>query len=173
MKKTDKKKCDTKQCPCCEKTIAWIKDNQKYLVIAICFFVLGFCLRIFTASPSTVCNAALVDVQQLVQNTPEAKAIQDEFDQKRQELQKWADVEKAKAVRSRRKDLIDQFEETFAQKQADLQSEYTRKVNELDGKVSKILHNTAKAQGFNMVLAKNAVLDGGTDITADVIELVK
>ena len=170
MKKSNK---ENKTCICCEK----LKPYKKEIIIAAIAFVCGFLIRLWTASPATVCNAALVDVQQLVNNSAEVQTIREDLAVKQQEAQKWIQESQAKIQKYKegkaKNELVAKFEEELAQKQQALQQEYAEKLNAVDEKITKIIQKEAKADGYSMVLAKNAVLTGGTDITDEIIKLIK
>ena len=170
MKKINK---ECKACCCCEK----LKPYKKEIIIAVIAFVCGFLIRLWTASPATICNAALVDVQQLVNNSAEVQTIREDLAAKQQEAQKWIQESQAKIQKYKegkaKNELVAKFEEELAQKQQTLQQEYAEKLNAVDEKITKIIQKEAKAEGYGMVLAKSAVLTGGTDITDEIIELIK
>lgn len=42
-----------------------------------------------------------------------------------------------------------------------------------DKNITSIIKKKAKASGYNLVLVKSSVIDGGTDITADIIKDLK
>ena len=167
MKKSDK------ICCCCEK----IKPYKKEITIAGIAFICGFLCRLWTASPATVCNAALVDVQQLINNTPEVQKLQQDFSAKQQDLQKWINEAQAKIQKYRegtaKQKLVSEFEQELAQRQQTLQQEYAEKLSVIDQRVTKLLKKEAKAEGYGIVLAKSSVLSGGTDITDEIISLIK
>ena len=171
------KKSETKNKLCCCEKIEKLKPYKKEIVIAIVAFICGFLLKAWGTSSASVCNAAIVDVQRLIDNTAEVQKLQQEFSVKQQELQTWIQesqdkIQKYKAGKARDK-LVEEFEQEFAQKQQDMQQEYAQKLNTIDKKVTKLIKKEAKSEGYGIVLAKNSVLSGGTDITEDIISLVK
>ena len=50
---------------------------------------------------------------------------------------------------------------------------YETKLLEIDKNISNLIVTQAKAKGYNLVLAKSAVLMGGTDITNEIATQVK
>lgn len=170
MKKSNK---ENKTCYCCEK----IKPYKKEIIITIIAFICGFIVKAWTASPSTVCNAAVVDVQQLINNTASVQELQQELAIKQQDLQKWIKEAQARIQKYRegtaKNKLISEYEQELAEKQQIFQQEYAEKLNAIDQRVTKIIQKEAKAEGFGIVLAKNSVISGGTDITDEIIEMIK
>lgn len=170
MKKSNK---ENKTCICCEK----LKPYKKEIITAVIAFICGFLIRLWTASPATVCNAALVDVQELISNSTEIQAIREDLAVKQQDAQKWIQESQAKIQKYKegkaKDELVAKFEEELAQKQQAIQQEYAEKLNAVDQKMTKLIQKEAKSEGYDMVLAKSAVLTGGTDITDEIIKLIK
>lgn len=167
---------DKRMCCCCEK-LEKLKPYKKEIMIAVVAFICGFLFKAWTTSPTTVCNAALVDVQRLIDSSADVQQLQQEFYGKQEDLQKWVKeaqdkIQKYKEGKARDK-LVEEFEQEFAQKQQAMQQEYAQKLNAIDKKVTKLIKKEAKSEGYGIVLAKNSVLSGGTDITEDIISLVK
>ena len=161
------------QCVCCET----LKKHRLNILIAVIAFVSGFLFRLWTASPATLCNAAVVDVQQLINNSAAVRQLQTEMTAKQQELQKWVQDAQAEITKQtsqkQKEELTKKYEDELMQKQQALQQEYTQKLNTIDHDVTKLLNKEAKAEGYAIVLAKSSVLSGGTDITKDIVELIK
>ena len=160
-------------CVCCET----LKNSKGYIIVTIVAFALGFLFKMFISCSANVGNAAIVDVQQLINNTASVRELQAEMAVKQQDLQKWiqeaqADIAK-QSQKAKKDELTKKYDEELAQKQQELQLEYAKKLTEIDKKVTKIIKKEAKAEGFDIILAKNAVIAGGKDITKEVIELVK
>ena len=59
------------------------------------------------------------------------------------------------------------------EKQVKIEKDYTSKLTAIDSKITSIIATEAKARNFDIVLAKGAVLYGGTDITDAISKAVK
>lgn len=122
-------------------------------------------------------NIAKVDVNRVVIESAAVKTLRAEHNATITELQAWreqaiADVEK-QSNKTEKDALINKYSAEFAEKQRALETEYATKLQEVDKKISEIIEQEAKKQGYSVVLAKSVVLVGGVDITDDIIELVK
>ena len=69
--------------------------------------------------------------------------------------------------------LIKKYDTEFAKKQEAIRADYTKKLQAIDKNISTVIAAEAKAQGFDIVLAKGVVLYGGVDITSAVSKKVK
>lgn len=122
-------------------------------------------------------NVAVVDVQKVVASSSQVTALKKDQEAKAKDLINF--VEKA------RKDVT---ATTDAKKKADLEAKYTKELNAkkdaidkayaeklqaIDSNISKQIDTIAKANGYNVVIAKGVILYGGIDITDTVIKAVK
>ena len=175
MKKTSssKIKCNEKICALVEKA----KPYRHYILVAVIAFILGIIINSLTTSPAKINEAAIVDVQKLINNTPAVQELQTEVAKKQEDLQKWVQEAQAKINRYKegtaKRKLVADYETEFAQKQQAMQQEYNEKLSKIDHKVTKIIKKAAKSDGYGSVLAKSSVISGGTDITDEIIEILK
>ena len=123
-------------------------------------------------------NVAVVDIQALVNKSAQVQALKKEQQTKIQELDKWiktvkADVDKQKTQEAKEK-LVKKYDAEFVKKQEAIRDNYTKKLQAIDKSISDTIANEAKAKGFDLVLSKQGdVLYGGSDITADLLKVVK
>ena len=114
-------------CTCCET----LKNSRGYIFVAVCSFVLGFLFKTLLSSSSNLGNAAVVDIQELINNTSSVRELQAEMVVKQQELQKWiqdaqADIAK-QTTKNKKQELTKKHDEELTQKQQELQQEYAQK----------------------------------------------
>ena len=145
-----------------------MKNQIKLLAITAAAFAIGFGASNFATSdvPSRI---AVVDVNTVVAKSSEVKAMK--------ELQTWlntgrADVAKQQTQEGKDK-LVKKYDAEFAKKQEAIKSNYSKKLQKIDKDISSIIAQEAKAQNYDVVLSKGAVLYGGQDITKDITKLVK
>ena len=122
-------------------------------------------------------NVAVVDVNAVVANSVQVQTLKKEQQQKMEELQKWlttarADVEKQKTKEGKEK-LLKKYNEDFAKKQDAIKKNYATKLQAIDQSITKTIATKARLNNYSVVLTKNSVLYGGTDITQEVIKSVK
>ena len=134
-------------------------------------------LAISTSSSMAVSKVAVVDVNAVVTNSSQVKALKAEQQQKMKELETWlktvkADVEKQKTKEGKEK-LVKKYDADFAKKQQVIKDNYKKKLQEIDTNITRKIETQAKLKGYTVVLSKNSVLYGGDDITADIINAVK
>ena len=162
-------KCTGKLCA----LIGKIKPYYYYILVAIIAFILGLILKSMTCSSGT----AFVDVQKIIENSTAIQELQADFAPKQAELQQWVSEAQAKVNKYKdgeaKQKLISEFETEFAQKQQAIQKEYNEKLRQIDEDTTKIIKKAAKSKGYCIVLNKNAVITGGTDITDEIIKFLK
>lgn len=149
-------------------------------LIAFFAFILGLGINNFAMSDGIDTDGikiAVVDVNQVVTNSSQVKDLKKQQEAKKAELVKWlntvkADINKQTTEENKIK-LAKKYDEQLAKKQEANRNEYTKKLTEIDKNISQVIGQTAKAQGYNIVFAKSAVLYGGDDITGAVSKAVK
>ena len=128
------------------------------------------------AQPSPV-KIAVVDVNKVVSDSKEVKALKAQQDKKKDELVKWletvkTDINKQSSNENKVK-LAKKYDSELAKKQHANRKHYTKKLQTIDKNISAIINQTAKAQGYTIVFAKSSVLYGGDDITGVISKAVK
>ena len=155
-----------------------MKNNMKMLTVALIAFGIGLTAGNYAVSdvPSNF-KVAVVDVQQVVASSPQVKALKDEQKRKGQELAKF--IETAKTALDKEKDaakrkaLEQKYNKEFNAKRDAIAKNYETKLLAIDKNISTIINTNAKNSGYNLVLAKGAVLSGGVDITDQIVKAVK
>jgi len=122
-------------------------------------------------------SVAVVDVPAVVSASAKVQALKKDQQTKAQEIIKF--IEKArKDVASitdanKKKAAEEKYNKELMAKKEKMDSDYAAKLKELDDSISNQIIEKAKADGYNVVLSKGIVLYGGTDITQEVIKIVK
>ncbi|MCQ2741119.1 MAG: OmpH family outer membrane protein [Alphaproteobacteria bacterium] len=150
-----------------------VKKYYKPAVIAVVAFVLGFGLKWLLPSN----NIAKIDVAQIAAASSSLAELGKNQQADMIELQKWvqesqADIKNQKSS-VKREELKKKYEAELIQKQQALQMKYSEELKKIDTEVSEIITKHARSRGYNVVLAKDSIVSGGTDITDEIIELVK
>ncbi len=122
-------------------------------------------------------KVAVVDIQKIVANSPEIKALKLEQEKQIQNMQ--STIDKARDEISKEKDetKIAQLEEKYRneinkQKLA-INTSYNTKLTAIDSKIKTAVVEKARSMNYNIVLPKNTVLFGGDDITDQVATIIK
>lgn len=155
-----------------------MKNKILATLIVIGSFVAGYSINSIAVSNTTpTYRVAVVDIQRIVADSSEIKALKLEQDKQVKNLQ--ATIEKAKNEMSKEKDpvKISQLEEKYRneinkQKLA-LDASYNEKLTAIDSKIKTAVVEKARSMNYNMVLPKNTVLFGGDDITEQVATIIK
>ena len=155
-----------------------MKNSLKFLTVATVAFVIGLSVNNYAVSdvPDNF-KVAIVDVQKVVANSAQVKALKEEQKKKSQELAKF--IETAKTNLDKEKDekkkkaLEEKYNKEFQTKRTAIAKNYETKLLNIDKNITNIIDENAKKNGYNLVLAKGAVLSGGTDITEEISKAVK
>lgn len=155
-----------------------MRKEIKILTMMAFAFCLGFGINNFAVS-NIPCNfkVAVVDTQQIINASKEIQTLKIEKQTKEQNLQKWAESAqiniKKQTNSENKKKLIKKYSIELEKRQKSNYTQYTNKLRAIDNKISAQIQEKAKANGYNLVLVKGVVLSGGTDITADLVKIIK
>ncbi len=122
-------------------------------------------------------SVAVVDVPQVVNASAQVQALKKEQQLKAQEIVKF--IEKArKDVASisdtkKKQAAEEKYNKELVAKKEKMDSEYAAKLKEIDESISSQITEKAKADGYDIILSKGIVLYGGTDITSELIKVIK
>ena len=152
--------------------------NKKFKLFAVTLSVLAVILGCGAAfADAQTGKVAIVDVPKVVSSSSQVKKLKDERAKKMEELSKWIsnaqkDIEKQKVDTEKQK-LIKKYDAELAKKRAANDKDYSQKLVNIDNSISETISNYAKANGYDVVFAKTVVLYGGTDVTDEIIKIVK
>lgn len=122
-------------------------------------------------------KVAVVDVPAVVNASARVQALKKDQQTKAQEIVKF--IEKARkdvasiSDANKKKSAEEKYNKELMAKKEKMDADYAAKLKELDALISNQIMEKAKADGYNLVLTKGIVLYGGTDITKDVIKIIK
>lgn len=155
-----------------------MKNNFKFIAVAITSLAIGFSLSNFAISdvPSNF-KVAVVDVQKVVSESAQVKALKEEQKKKVQDLTNYVKTAKtsiaAEKDATKKKALETKYTKELNNKKTTLEKDYAKKLKEIDKNISNTIKAQAKAGNYNLVLTKGVVLSGGEDITAQVAAALK
>ena len=122
-------------------------------------------------------NVAVVDVQKIIENSPEINALKIAGKAKLGDLASFAEKARAEVAKetnvAKKKTLEEAYNKELNDRKSALETEYSKKLSDIDKNITLLINTKAKASGYDLVLVKSNVLDGGTDITADIIKELK
>lgn len=148
------------------------------VLVVITAFVAGYSINnIAISGTNPEYKVAIVDIQKIVSNSSEIKALKTDQEKQVQAIQ--ATIDKARAEISKEKDpaKIAQLEEKYRneinQQKLALDTSYNSKLTAIDNKIKTAVIEKARSMNYNIVLPKNTVLYGGDDITDQVSTIIK
>lgn len=124
-------------------------------------------LLVFTAALLGGCNSSgnvgVIDVNKVMTESPKVKQFQDQLNVKGKELSDQLEKDKASLSAA-----------DFQKKQETLYAEFMKMKQEMEGQIDSSIKQTldgiAKDKKLGVILYKNGVAQGGTDITDEVIK---
>ena len=153
-----------------------MKKNLKLFAVTLtaCAVILG-CGSAF--ADTNMGKVGIVDVPKVVASSTQVKKLKDERAKKMEELAKWIETAKkdidAQKTDADREKLVKKYDNELAKKREANDKDYSQKLINIDNSISQSISNYAKTNGYNVVFAKTVVLYGGTDITNEIIKIVK
>ena len=120
---------------------------------------------------------AVVDVQAIINVSSEVRALKEEQAVRTQELNQW--LQKAQNEVNTEQDkvkqqaLLQKYNAEFTLKRREIAINYQEKLKVVCDNIEHTIAEEAKAKGYQLVLAKNVTIYGGTDITEDIAKIVK
>lgn len=153
---------------------------KKFLpTLALCAFTfgLGLGLNNIALSSAAAPKIGYIDVAKLLAASNTLKQAEQAKINQTKEMLKWydtasADIQKQKTQQGK-ETLIKKYEEQLTGKKKVIKDAYAKKVASVDSQLDQAITSKAKAMGYDLVLRKDSVLFGGTDITAQILPLVK
>ena len=120
---------------------------------------------------------AVVDLQQLVNNSSQVKQLKQEHSKKIDELDKI--IVNARGEISNEKDpakillIEDRYMKEFNTKKEMLERDYNNRLSSIEKNIKGEITKKAQKDGYDYVFAKSVVLHGGKDITNELVGSIK
>lgn len=150
---------------------------RKSLSLLVTAVAVAGCLTFGSVARAEEFTVAVVDVPQVVNASAQVQALKKDQQAKAEEIIKF--VEKArKDVASitdatKKKAAEDKYNKELQSMKETMDKAYTEKLKAIDTSISQQIINSAKADGYSIVLSKGVVLYGGDDITSQILKVVK
>ena len=120
-------------------------------------------------------NIAVVDVQKVLESSPEINALKNDRKTKVSSLVSFVQKAKTDIAKEnnqvKKKTLEDSYIKQINTKKESMDKEYIQNLTSIDKDINKIIKE--KSSGYDLVLTKSSVLGGGTDITDSIIKELK
>lgn len=154
--------------------------NSKFpivVAIALVLSVNGCLLEKAEAKSISGAKVAIVDVQKIVESSPEINALKISRQKDIESLVKFAEVARTEVEKetnaSKKKALEDGYNKELNIKKVNFDKDFTQKLSDYDKNVTALIDKKAKSMGYDIVLIKTSVLSGGTNITDEIIKEFK
>jgi len=154
--------------------------NQKLLsaVIVAIAIILGVSINNIALSNTTNnIKVGVVDLSQLITNSPSVKALKSTHERQLNEIEKTLEQARIEISNETNPDKIAQLEEKYRKdvndKKFQMDKSYNEKLLEIDKNIKAQVAQKAKELNYTVILPKNLVLYGGEDITAKLAPNIK
>jgi len=149
---------------------------SKVLTVSLMTFALGLSANNFVSAKGPAgFSVAVVDVQKIVENSPQISALKTEQKNKITGLANFVEKAKADVAKqtdaTKKKELEENYNKELNTKKAAIDKDAATKLVEFDKSVRAIIK--VKSADYDLVLTKGTVLEGGTDITNEIIKELK
>ena len=149
---------------------------MKKKIITLSMTLAMLCSTAVFAAPSPQ-KIAVVDIQKVVASSSQVKALKSSQEAKNKELTNFiknaqADVNKQTDAK-KKKELAEKYEKQLASKREANAKDYATKLKAADEAITSQIGKKAVEMGYTMVLPKSAVIYGGDDITATILQVIK
>ncbi len=120
---------------------------------------------------------AVVDIQKVVASSSQVKTLKAAQEAKNKELTNF--IKKAQAEvnkqtdANKKKSVAAQYEKQLVAKREANAKDYANKLKAIDANITAQIGKKATEMGYTMVLPKSAVIYGGDDITATILQVIK
>ena len=151
----------------------WLRNpkNVKTITLMIAaIFVLGIAftgVSSFTgqASATPSSSIAIMNMNAVRAQSTDFAAAQEQLSKEAAQLQTDFDSKSANMNDNEKKEYFQQLQERFAAKETELSNDWAKKLEAA-------LKSVADSKNLSVVMDKNQVLTGGTDITAEVVKKI-
>ena len=140
---------------------------KKTVVITLIFVITQFYNTVLADD-----SIAVVDLQKIVSNSGQVKALKQEHSKKMEELNKIIINARGEIANETDTDKIIKIEEKYTNefntKKAQLEKEYNSRLSAIENNIKEEITKKATKEDYDYVFAKSVVLYGGKDITDEI-----
>ena len=149
-------------------------DLKKFITLSIITTVFSATGVFAAPQPQKI---AVVDIQKVVSSSSQVKTLKAAQEAKNKELTNF--IKKAQSEvnkqtdANKKKSVAAQYEKQLIAKREANAKEYANKLKAIDTNITAQIGKKATEMGYTMVLPKSAVIYGGDDITATILQVIK
>jgi len=132
-------------------------------LLMVCLFTVMFGAGLVQAAPAPAATVGYVDFLYLINNHPDTPKANEELKAVQEQLKKEFETKSAGLSDQQKRELDLQLGQQIEQKRQELLKPITEKI-------AAVIKIVRMEKGLSIVLARNIVVDGGEDITLDVLK---
>lgn len=122
-------------------------------------------------------SVAVVDIPLVVQKSPQITGLRTERQNKLNDLEAFV-VNARKDVAAQKTDdakkaLEDKYNKELNERKDAIDADFAKKLAAIDNDITALIRIKAKKLGYSLTLIKGSVIDGGSDITNEIIKELK
>lgn len=147
------------------------------IVFSVSMNNIAFSKGVASNKAVSTCNVAVVNIEKIVESSPQINALKADRKNKLDALAAFiveanANLKKETDEKAK-KTLEEKYNQELIKKREAIDLDFAKKLEVIDGEITTLIKAKGKKAGFDLILNKNTVIDGGTDITADVVKGLK
>lgn len=151
----------------------FLKFTMKFFILLIALCASCIC-GIYINKKMLQSQIAVADLSYIVSQSDKLTTIRKENEKKLIELSNWLDdveqeIQDEKDFEKQKK-LAVQYKKIAQEKQNIVKNEYANKIKEVEKEISDTIQKTAFELGCDIIFTKQVVINGGRDITLDVLK---
>lgn len=142
---------------------------KKFMMCLVMIVVLTFGINVGVAAPQSGLQSSsigIIDVNRIMSESSKVKALQEQLNQIGKSYTAQLEAEKPNLSAEEFKKKQETAYQQFLGKKQELEKQ-------IDQSIKQALEEVAKTKQISVVLYKNSVAFGGTDITSEVINIMK
>ncbi len=153
-------------------------DMKKTKFLALATAILCLCANnAVIAKSADEFKVGVVDIQKVIENSPKANAVKVDRKNKIESLATFVEKARAEVAKesdaNKKKALEDKYNKELNTRKNILDKDYADQLSDLDKEITSIVKTKSKKEGYSLILIKSSVLDGGEDITSEIIKELK
>lgn len=122
-------------------------------------------------------SVATVNIEQIVESSPKINDLKADRKSKLDSLAEFVEQANANLKKEtndvKRKTMEEDYNKELNKKREAIDKDFAKKLADIDTEITALIKSKGKKGNFDLILNKNTVIDGGTDITPEVIKGLK
>lgn len=150
---------------------------SKLLMVSTVALTLALNNAVLASENATGFNVAIVNIEQIVESSPKINALKAERKNKLDGLAQFIEQANADLKKetndAKRKTMEEDYSKELNKRREVIDRDFSKKLADIDTEITALIKAKGKKGNFNLILNKTSVIDGGFDITPEVIKELK